>query len=665
MTKIKNQDVYKPDLKVHELDYLVGSDFDQNNKTVSFRVKELADFIGRYNGESVFNFTYYTNPDLNGTTIPDGYFFTKDNQTNPSLTTEIFFSKVSSNGYDMSDIFQMIISNPDFNFKLFNPNNPNEIIYYEVDTIIEEANWFKINVTFKYAPTSTLFIENTTYSFYLLEKPEQSNLFSPQLFTYTGGLQEFITTNTIVQVLLVFRNGKQIDEFTNTTTTVTVTTPLLVNDEILVVYASQPIGLTPFYTKAEIDTELNKKANILGQVFTGAIYATNLSGTNTGDNAVNTTSNAYADGKVAQTITNGVTGSAPSQDVVFDALATKYGGTVTTNTLPKATGANTFGNSNITDSGTLITLITDATINSLPIGRGFSNNITNTHFGTFPTAETGTENAFFGRNASNSNTTASRIVSLGRSSLVNFLTGTQIVSVGAFSANFLADGTTPFQSATNSTYVGQGTRASVNNVTNENVFGYNAIGQGSNSVTLGNSSITKTVLRGRVLHGTETDNGVDIGQFNGTVSGSPATLSNQFVTKAQLDAQKRRKDVTYFAANDIAQNTVLVGNFVCLLTKAYKIVEVSVVFGEQSMNVNKTIPFEIKTLDTDSVAPTATLQYTANVSAVVGAIQNKVYTFTTNITLPINKLLTVNTGAFTASTQILRNCLVTITLEEV
>jgi len=55
----------------------------------------------------------------------------------------------------------------------------------------------------------------------------------------------------------------------------------------------------------------------------GTVAGSNLSGTNTGDNSTNTTSNTYADGKVAQTITDGVTASAPSQDVVFDALALK------------------------------------------------------------------------------------------------------------------------------------------------------------------------------------------------------------------------------------------------------------------------------------------------------------------------------------------------------
>jgi hypothetical protein len=48
-----------------------------------------------------------------------------------------------------------------------------------------------------------------------------------------------------------------------------------------------------------------------------------ITGTNTGDNASNTTSNTYADGKVADAINNGTTTIAPSQNAVFDALALK------------------------------------------------------------------------------------------------------------------------------------------------------------------------------------------------------------------------------------------------------------------------------------------------------------------------------------------------------
>lgn len=46
MTKISNRDVYREDLKVNELDFVVGSDYDDSLKTVNFRVRELADLMG-------------------------------------------------------------------------------------------------------------------------------------------------------------------------------------------------------------------------------------------------------------------------------------------------------------------------------------------------------------------------------------------------------------------------------------------------------------------------------------------------------------------------------------------------------------------------------------------------------------------------------------------
>ena len=86
-------------------------------------------------------------------------------------------------------------------------------------------------------------------------------------------------------------------------------------------------------TTADIADSLNKR------YVTDANLTTigNQSGTNTGDNATNSTSNTYADGKVADAINDGTTTIAPSQNAVFDALALKspiasptFTGTVTT-----------------------------------------------------------------------------------------------------------------------------------------------------------------------------------------------------------------------------------------------------------------------------------------------------------------------------------------------
>jgi antirestriction protein ArdC len=57
------------------------------------------------------------------------------------------------------------------------------------------------------------------------------------------------------------------------------------------------------------------------------------------------------------------------------------------------------------------------------------------------------------------------------------------------------------QTSNTSIYIGEDTRSSANGNTNEMVFGHNAVGQGSNTVTLGNSSITQTLLRGTVTGG--------------------------------------------------------------------------------------------------------------------------------------------------------------------
>jgi len=64
-------------------------------------------------------------------------------------------------------------------------------------------------------------------------------------------------------------------------------------------------------------------SNIEGLSTTQVKTLLDLSGTNTGDNATNTTSNAYADAKVTDAIVDGVTTVAPSQNAVFDALALK------------------------------------------------------------------------------------------------------------------------------------------------------------------------------------------------------------------------------------------------------------------------------------------------------------------------------------------------------
>ena len=90
-------------------------------------------------------------------------------------------------------------------------------------------------------------------------------------------------------------------------------------------------------------------------------------------------------------------------------------------------------------------------------------------------------NTFMGTNAGSSNTT-----------------GYYNTFIGTNAGYYLADGSTGNQTSANSVFVGFDTKAAAVGGTNEIVIGYSAIGNGSNSVTLGNTSITKTILRGNV-----------------------------------------------------------------------------------------------------------------------------------------------------------------------
>ena len=110
----------------------------------------------------------------------------------------------------------------------------------------------------------------------------------------------------------------------------------------------------------------------------------------------------------------------------------------------------------------------------------------------------GSLNSAVGASALNNNTTGSWNSAVGVSALNNNTTGAGNSAVGVSAGRFIADGITANTVTNNSIYLGVGTRALANNQTNQIVIGNDAIGAGSNTVTLGNVNIVTTVLRGNV-----------------------------------------------------------------------------------------------------------------------------------------------------------------------
>jgi hypothetical protein len=356
-----------------------------------------------------------------------------------------------------------------------------------------------------------------------------------------------------------------------------------------------------------------------------------LNDSNISDNGsvVSINSNTQVTGSL--TVTNSITGSlfgtatnATSASFATNAVSSSFSTNIlgTNNTIPKFTGTNTLGNSNITDDGLNVTISTAATINTIYVGLGASGSVSNIMVGrTTNINNSGTQNSFFGNQAgqlnlngsnnsffgflaganSNGSTNSFFGSQAGQSSLdggnnsffgfaagsnskgnsnsyfgfaagtnlsigsnnsffgdaagTNLLNGSSNVFLGDSAGRLLSNGANN-TILNDSILIGRDTRPLGNSQTNQIVIGHNAIGFGSNTTVLGNSSIGTTVIYGRLLLGQTVDNSTDRLQITGNVSvtgsirnsGSLAVGSiNPSAVIGRIDASN---DVVAFSTSD-------------------------------------------------------------------------------------------------------------------
>lgn len=159
-------------------------------------------------------------------------------------------------------------------------------------------------------------------------------------------------------------------------------------------------------------------------------------------------------------------------------------------------------------------LANDIVINGVTIGLGSGNSSTNTAVGLSALGANsfGTGNVAVGSYALSSNTTGGPCAAIGASAMESSTSSTSNTAVGPHAlrsittgsyntaigtdAGVTAVGGAANQTSSYSVYVGRNTKPSANGNTNEIVIGESAEGGGSNTATIGNASITKTVLSG-------------------------------------------------------------------------------------------------------------------------------------------------------------------------
>ena len=161
-------------------------------------------------------------------------------------------------------------------------------------------------------------------------------------------------------------------------------------------------------------------------------------------------------------------------------------------------------------------VVGQATIQTLTVGLGGGAVATNTALGLIALLAntTGTANTALGHTSLSNNTTGAGNTAigfnslngtngtnnsgLGNSTLRHITSGSLNTAVGAEAGRYIADGVTNLTTCDNSVFLGMSARPLANSQTNQIAIGHNAIGAGSNTATLGNTSILDTILRGRI-----------------------------------------------------------------------------------------------------------------------------------------------------------------------
>ncbi len=115
---------------------------------------------------------------------------------------------------------------------------------------------------------------------------------------------------------------------------------------------------------------------------------------------------------------------------------------------------------------------------------------------------TGTAGTGIGYHALFSNTTGNYNIGIGYDALYGNTDGAFNIAIGVSAGKYITGGSTANTTGDYNIFIGQDTKANADNDQNEIVIGYNATGLGSNTVVLGNDSITTTALNGNVGIGT-------------------------------------------------------------------------------------------------------------------------------------------------------------------
>ena len=170
---------------------------------------------------------------------------------------------------------------------------------------------------------------------------------------------------------------------------------------------------------------------------------------------------------------------------------------------------------------------------------------------------TASQNASLGYQSLNANTTGSFNSVVGYNALQYATTASSNVAIGWNAGSTQTGAGGLANNPSNSVYIGYDTKSPLNNQTNQIVIGHSAIGAGSDTVTLGNASITTTRLRGVVQGGSFVK---DTGTVYQTLMADGSVTTDGTLYKTSSTTYQSVSGTSYFYSTVIPSNIFASGD---------------------------------------------------------------------------------------------------------
>ena len=147
MTKVSSKSAY-PIKKPVKRDYFVGTDSENNGKTVNFDFEKTAKLINELSGTSIVNYLFKTDNNIPLEVLTEGVFLSEGNETTFADITKLYINKKNFHETDMAELFQFIALNKEvFTLKIRNSSNLNNAVYFNITASEEFETHFILDVS--------------------------------------------------------------------------------------------------------------------------------------------------------------------------------------------------------------------------------------------------------------------------------------------------------------------------------------------------------------------------------------------------------------------------------------------------------------------------------------------------------------------------------------